>query len=159
MYSQIKSPPPPIVVSTFKLESTVPKDVKRKFKLVWRIISEKKKIDMDFFLHYYAKFDPHLYPSLSSRIMIWRNLNHHYLRIFSISNNLSGNWFLTRRFQTYFSIYLYVKIRPPPPLLLHSIPWDRHISYKLKSAIPKDVSTQVKACLANQFLIIFLCSI
>lgn len=58
----------------------------------------KKKIDMDIFLHYYAKFDPHLYPSLSSRIMIWRNLNHHYLRIFSISNNLSGNWFLTRRF-------------------------------------------------------------
>lgn len=158
MYSQIKSPPPQIVVSTFKLESTVPKDVKRKFKLVWRIISEKKKIDMDFFLHYYAKFDPHLYPSIFSRIMIWRNLNHHYLRIFSISNNLSGNWFLTRRFQTYFSIYLYVKIRPPP-LLLHSIPWDRHISYKLKSAIPKDVSTQVKACLANQFLIIFLCSI
>lgn len=92
------NPPPPIVVSTFKLESTVPKDVKRKFKLVWRIISEKKKIDMDIFLHYYAKFDPHLYPSLSSRIMIWRNLNHHYLRIFSISNNLSGNRFLTRRF-------------------------------------------------------------
>lgn len=95
---RLNPPPPPIVVSTFKLESTVPKDVKRKFKLVWRIISENKRLIWIFFLHYYAKFDPHLYPSLSSRIMIWRNLNHHYLRIFSISNNLSGNWFLTRRF-------------------------------------------------------------
>lgn len=43
------NPSPPIVVSTFKLESTVPTDVKRKFKLVWRIISEKKRLIWIFF--------------------------------------------------------------------------------------------------------------
>lgn len=46
---RLNPPPPPIVVSTFKLESTVPKDVKRKFKLVWRIISEKKRLIWIFF--------------------------------------------------------------------------------------------------------------
>lgn len=46
---RLNPPRPPIVVSTFKLESTVPKDVKRKFKLVWRIISEKKRLIWIFF--------------------------------------------------------------------------------------------------------------